>query len=128
METAVNEFLKIGIFPLSPNVHPNCTFEPEETPVVAQDKLNSKNILLHRNLPELLTCKTKYLPLSLTSGLLQMLCCLQQAYFTTRHRDYSQEPKEGKRYTTNRSPRKTAKLTHLALKKRPDRYLEYQNF
>jgi len=79
METAVNEFLKTGIFPLSSNVFPNCTFEPEEAPeITQQDKLNSKNILLLRNLLELLACKTKYLPLSLpTSGLLQILCCLQ---------------------------------------------------
>jgi hypothetical protein len=77
METAVNEFLKTGLFPLSLNVFPNCAFEPEEAPeITQQDKLNSKNILLHRNFLELLASKTKYLPLSLlTSGLLQMLCC-----------------------------------------------------
>jgi len=98
METAVKGFLKTGIYPLSPNVFPNCTFEPEEAPAITQqDKLNSQNIPLHRNLLELLACKTKYLPLLLlTSGLLQMLCCCIVC-FTTRHRDYSQEPKEGKR-------------------------------
>ena len=79
METAVNEFLKTGIFPLPPNVFPNCTFEPEEAPAITQqDKLNSQNILLHRNLLELLACKTKYLVELLACKikyLLELLTC-----------------------------------------------------
>jgi hypothetical protein len=32
IQVAVIELFKDGIFTLSPNVFPNCTFEPEEAP------------------------------------------------------------------------------------------------
>jgi hypothetical protein len=32
MQVAVIGLFKNGMFPLSPNVSPNCTFEPEESP------------------------------------------------------------------------------------------------